>query len=245
MIALKKLALIVCLIWLLPGCSTVAKYEPKLAAGPAKPADYPIYIYPENIQVPRPCEIIGTMRVSDTFFTVVGGSLEAVVEKLSKNARQQGADAVKLTSIKAPGFSSPNFGAEANFLRFTNAWESVSVSEAELRAYCQTNGPNLDPIEGIWSGNDPAKSRIGIMKNKAKPRRDFIAFILSTENPTWHRGDKKMDLVRGERPGGYRGNYYLDDYQPALLAFIFPGPTAARFVIRPSDDANPISFVRE
>jgi hypothetical protein len=242
---MKKPALILFLILLLPGCSTVAKYESKIAAGPAKPAEYPIYVYAEGIKVARPFEIIGTIRVSDTPFTMMGGSLEDVMQKLCHNARQQGADAVQLTAINPPGFTSPHFGAEANFLRFTNAWESVSFPEDELLAYYRTNGPTLDPIEGIWSANDPARSRIGIMKNRSKPRRDFVAIILSTGNPTWQRGDKKMDIVRGERPGVYRGNYYLDDYRETSMAFTLQGPNAGRFVIQVSDESRPIIFSRQ
>jgi len=242
---MRKPALLLFLVWLLPGCSTVTKYESKLAAGPAKPVDYPIYFYPENIEVPRPFEVIGTIRVSDTPFTVMGGSLEAVVEKLTRNAREQGADAVKLISIATPGFTSPNYGAEASLLRFTTPWEAVGCSEAELRAYCRTNGQTLDPIEGIWSGSDPAQSRIGIMRNRSKPRRDFIAFILATRNPAWQRGDKKMDIVRGERPGVYRGNYYLNDYQQTSMAFTLPGTAAASFVVRVADDRDPVRFTRE
>ena len=242
---MKIPTLILFLILLLPGCSTVAKYESKVTAGPAKPADYPIYIYPQEIMVPRPCEIIGTIRVSDSLFTVMGGSLEDTMKKLRANARQKGADAVKLTAINPPGFANAHYEVEANFLRFTNAWESMAFSEDELLTYYRTKGPTLDPIEGIWSGNDTAQSRVAIIKNNSKPRRDFFAFILSTKNPTWQRGDKKMDIRRGERPGVYRGNYYLDDYEETGLAFTLRDPPATRFIIPISDESDPVIFTRE
>ena len=242
---MKKFALILFPVLLLAGCTTVAKYEPKSAAGPAKPAGYPIYVYTEQMKVPRPFEIIGTMRVSDTPFTVMGGSLEGVLEKLRQNAREKGADAVRLKSVKEPGFTSANYGAEADFLRFTDAWESVALREAELLAYFRTNRQTLDPIEGIWSANDPVQSRIAIVKNSSKPGRDFIAIILSTRNPTWQGGDRKIDIVRGERQGVYRGDYYFDDYQGKRVAFTLRGPPANRFVIQKTDESAPIIFTRE
>jgi hypothetical protein len=119
------------------------------------------------------------------------------------------------------------------------------VSEEELLAYYRTNAENLDPIEGIWLGNDTAQSRVGIMKNSSRPRRDFIAFILGTKNPAWQKGDKKLDLARGERPGVYRGKYYQDDYQGINLAFVLRAPPANRFVIQVSDDDPPVTFTRQ
>jgi len=242
---MRNPALLLFPVLLFAGCTTVAKYEAKTAAAPAKPADYPIYIYTKEMDVPRPFEIIGTMRVGDTPFTVMGGSLEGVMKTLQQNARQKGADALQLTHVKSPSFTSANYNADANFLRFTDTWETVSLSEEELRAYFRANAQTLDPIEGIWTGTDPAQSRIGIMKNNSKRGRDFIALILNTQNPSWRSGDKKMDLARGERQGVYRGNYYFDDYQRKGVAFTLRGSPAVEFVIQMSDDSFPIIFSRE
>ena len=242
---MKNSILILFAVLPLAGCTTVAKYESKSAAGPAKPADYPIYVYSERMKSPRPFEIIGTMRVGDTPFTVMGGSLESVLDKLRQNAREKGADAVQLKSVKSPGFTSGNYGAEADFLRFTDTWESVALPEDELLAYFRTNGQSLDPIEGIWRGNDSVLSRVAIVKNSSKPGRDFIASILNTGNPTWQRGDRKMDIVRGERPGVYRGNYYFDDYRGKAVAFTLLIPPANRFVIQPPGDSVAVIFTRE
>ena len=233
-------------VLMLAGCTTVAKYEAKTTAGPAKPADYPIYVYTEQMKVPRPFEVIGTMHVGGTPFTVMGGSLEGVMKTLQQNARRKGADALQLTSIKSPGFTSANYDMDASFLRFTDTWETVSLSEEALRAYVQTNAQTLDPIEGVWLVQQGlVQGRIGIMKNRSKPGRDFIGFILNTKNPTWQRGDKKMDLVRGERQGVYRGDYYFDDYQGKGVAFTLRGSPAVGFVIQMSDDSFPIIFSRE
>ena len=242
---MKNPSMLLIPMFMLTGCTTVTKYESKSAAGSAKPEDYPIYIYTELMKVPRPFEIIGTMHVGDTPFTVMGGSLEGVVKKLRENARKKGADAVQLVSIESPDFLSAHYRADANFLRFTDTWESVALPEDELSAYLRTNGQSLDPIEGIWLGNDPAQSRIAIVKNSSKPGRDFVAIILNTRNPTWQRGDRKMDLVRGERQGVYRGDYYFDDYHGKSVAFIFRGPPANIFILQMPGDSPPIIFTRE
>jgi hypothetical protein len=242
---MSKTPLPLLLLWLLAGCTTVVKYQPKTAAGPAKPADYPIYIYPERVQLPRPCEIIGTMHVGDTPFTVFGGTLEGVLNTLRKNARQEGADALQLTVVKSPEFQTPHFRADANFLRFSTPWEAIASSQEEMLAYLRTNASKLDPIEGIWFGNDPVRSRVGIVKNNSKPGRDFVAFIINTRNPSWQKGDKKIDLVRGERAGVYRGEYYLDDYEGKRIAFSLRVPPGNRFVIQTAEDSTPIIFTRE
>ena len=241
---MKTLAWFPCLLLLLTGCSTAVKYDQKLAPGPPKPADYPIYVYAENTPVPRPFEVIGTMHVGDKPFTVFGGTLDGVVNTLQENARQKGADAVKLTSLKSPEFSTPHYRADANFLRFTDPWDAVAVSEEELHAYFKAQAATLDPIEGIWLVNDPAHSRVGIMQNNSKPRRDFIAFILDTKNLSWHPGDKKLDLARGERPGVYRGRFYLDDYQGVNLAFVLRVPPGNQIIIPTSEGRPPLILTR-
>lgn len=225
---------------LFAGCTTV-KYEPKATAGPAKPANYPVYVYAETTKIPRPHEVVGSMRVGDTPITMFGGTIEGVLETLRKHAREKGADALQLTSVQAPGFTSANYRANANFLRFTDVWESVAVSEEGLKAYFQTNAATLDPIEGVWTGNDPARSRIAIMRNSTKPGREFVAVVLGTMNPSWHPGDKKLDILRGERPGVYRGSFFLDDYQEKKVAITLRGPPENRFLVH-LPEGPPLAF---
>ncbi|HEX5222601.1 MAG TPA: hypothetical protein VFZ59_23805 [Verrucomicrobiae bacterium] len=174
---MKYLAAYAFSIMLLAGCTTTSKYVSKLPAEP-KPDDYPIYVYTEDVIVPRASEVIGTMHIGDTPFTVMGGSIESVMNKLMNNARKKGADAVQVTSIKKPSFLRPNHGADANFLRFTDTWESISLSETELKDYFKTNSQKLDPIEGIWRASDRAQTRTAILKNNSRPGREFIAVLL-------------------------------------------------------------------
>ena len=191
-----------------------------MAAGMAKPVGYPVLVYTERMTVPRPCEVIGTISIGDTRFTMFGGSIESEMGKVMKTAREKGADAVQIKSIEKPGFSDANYRLVANLLRYTDTWETVATSEKEFAVYLNTNRRNLDPIEGIWSGYGQIPHRIGIMRNTSKPGRDFIGFILSTENPAWHKGCKKIDIKCGIEPGTYILDYYLDNFSKRGTAVI-------------------------
>jgi len=230
---------------LLVGCTTVKNYDSKAAPGPAKPKDYPIYVYNEKAPVPRPYEVIGKMSIRDTAFTMFGGSLEGEVQTLREAARSKGADALLLTRVEPPDFLHAKYRVEASFLRFTNGWETITISDDELRAYFRDNEAALNPIEGIWQSNDATQSRVAIMQNNTWAGRDFIAIMLSSANPTWQRGDKKLDLAKGERPGVYRGNYYFDDYRRKGVAFTLMMARTNLFILPMADDSPPVIFSKE
>jgi len=238
---MKHLALCLFVILLVVGCTSITQYESKAPGGPAKPADYPIYVYTEKMKVPRPFEVIGTMHVGDTPFTVMGGSLASVMNKLMQNARQKGADAIQLVTVKSPDFTTAHYRADANFIRFTDAWESVSGEQ--IQAYFRTN-TTMDPIEGIWQSSDRVQSRVAILKNSSMSGREFIAVILKTKNLSWQLGDKKADIRRGERPGVYRGSYYRDDYEEKKVAVAMRLPSTNRFTVI-IDESDPVVFIRE
>lgn len=242
--AMKNILLLLSLT-VFAGCTVVKSYTPKAEPGPARAEDYPIYVYPEKVGVPRPYEVIGTMSIRDTPFTVFGGSFEGELDTLRKHARKQGADALKLTSVEQPDFLHAKYRMEANFLRFTNAWENIALSEEAFRAYLRANQQTLDPIEGIWLANDAMQSRVGIIRNNSWAGRDFVAFILRSANLSWRPGDKKLDIASGERPGVYRGIYYQDDYRRQGVAFTLRGAQTNMFAFPLSDDGFPSIFTRE
>jgi uncharacterized protein YceK len=242
---MKNFFLFLLPVAVLVGCTTVSSYTPKAEPGPAQAKDYPIYVYNEKKRVPRPFEVIGTMTIKDTPFTMFGGSLEGEMKELRDNARRKGADALRITSLEQPGFLHAKYRITADFLRFTTEWESLELSEEEFRAYLTTKKETLDPIEGFWSASDAMRSRVGIVRNDDHPSRDFFAFILSTNNPTWQRGDKKLELVGGERPGVYRGIYYFDDYSRQAVAFTLTRSRTNMFVLPMPDDNPPIIFTKE
>jgi hypothetical protein len=205
-------ALILFSLLLLTGCSTVTTYTPYSAAGPAKPVGYPIPIYTEKMTVPRPCEVIGTVSIGGGFFTMYGGTPESETVKVIKKAWEKGADIVRLRSIEEPDFSHASGRMVADLLRYTDAWETMVISEHGFIDYLDTHRQNLDPIEGIWDGTGTVPHRIGIIRNTAMPGRDFVGFILDTANPAWRQGYKKIDIQRGVQPGSYVFEYYLEDF---------------------------------
>ena len=111
---MKKLALFISLISLLVGCTTTKTYTPNMAAGPAKPADYPIPLYTEDMRIPRPCELIGELSIGDTEFTVSGGSAKGVMKTLMDAAHEKGkADVVQVTSVLKPDFRQRELSARS------------------------------------------------------------------------------------------------------------------------------------
>ncbi len=232
----RYLAMSLLLILLLTGCSTVTTYKSNMAAGPAKPLGYPVLVYTEDMTVPRPCEVIGTVSIGDSYFTMIGGSVESEMAKVMRTAREKGADAVQMKSVEKPGFSDANYHLVADLLRYTDIWETIAIPEQEFANYLDTNRRNLDPIEGVWNGNGQIPHRIGIMRDNSKPGRDFIGVILNTENPTWHKGYKKIDIHRGPQPGTYLFDYYLDDFSKRETTIILGAGMTFTLAIPTSDE---------
>jgi len=208
----RHLAAFLFLALLLAGCSTTVTYHANLPAGPAKPTGYPVPVYTENMTIPRPCVVIGTVAIGGGSFTMRGGSAEAETEKIIKTAWEKGADAVQVRSVEEPGYTSGNYRMVADLLRYADAWETIAISRQGFANYLNTHGQNLDPIEGVWDGTGTVPHRIGIMRDHSRPGRDFVGFILDTADPTWREGYKKIDIRRGVQPGSYILDYYLDDF---------------------------------
>ena len=237
-----KLAPFVLLLFLLVGCGTTKTYTPNQAAGPAKPADYPIPVYNLNQRIPRPCELIGELSIGDTQLTMFGGDLVGVTKTIMATAHEKGADVVELTSIKSPDFESAHYRVTAKLLRYTDVWEMVAMSENDFLAYLQRHRQTLDPIEGIWSDGSPGK--IGIIRNNSKPGRNFIAFMLNVELPSWRPGYKKMDLALTDRPGAYSLKYYRDDFSMEKTSVLLDHEHAFSFMIITDDKAEEMTFTK-
>jgi hypothetical protein len=239
----KTLFIFAALPWLLASCTTTTSYKPAKAAAVAltpKPADYPIPVYTENMEVPRPCHLIGKVTIGHTGFTVIGGSIDKEMEKVMKAAHEKGADVVQITSIEKPGYTTANFSVEANLLRYADDWEKVPLSDNDFAAYLQQHQKTLDPIEGIWSAGWP--TRIGIIRDTAKPGRDFIAFMLSPDSPSWQSGYKKMDIARAPSPGTYRLKYYRDDFAISETTVTLDQTLTFGFVLNVEDKSYPVTF---
>lgn len=227
------------------GCTTVKRYEAALESGMAWDEDYPIYVYPKDTDVPREYEVVGTMSIRDTPFTIFGGSLEKELDTLRRQARRVGADAIRLISVEEPDFLHAKYRIDAAVIRFTDEWSHVDDDEEALLNYLERNRDSLDPIEGVWVSSDYVRSRVGILRSASEEGREFVGFILENENPSWKEGDIKFEIRRGNVPGTYRGDYYLDDYESQRVAFRLEGLHASLFVLPLREPEMPLLFTRE
>jgi hypothetical protein len=239
---MKNLALFLFSVLLLTGCGTAVTYKPNTPAGIARPADYPILVYSQDMTVPRPFEVIGTVSVKNSAFTVAGGSVDDVMKAVMQRARQNGADAVRMTSIDKPDFVNPNYRATADLLRYTDSWETIAISEDEFLAYLKTNGQTLDPIEGVWFADGQYGNRIGIMRNTSKPGMDFVGFVLNADQPSWREGYKKIDIARGKNPGIYNFSFYLDDFSRQTTTVILGDVPEFRLIFQTPDGNETITY---
>jgi hypothetical protein len=240
-----SVASLACSMALLTGCSTVVSYQSHLPAGPAKPVGYPIPVYTEKMTVPRPCELIGTVTVAEGSLTMRGGSIEEETRKIIETAWEKGADVVRIRSVETPGFTRADFRMVADLGRYSDVWETLPLSEQDLVNYLDAHRQTLDPIEGIWEGAGSNPNRVGIVRDRFKPGRDFVGFILNTGNPAWHDGCKKMDIKRGVQPGSYVLDYYLEDFTKVEVTVILGQKREFTLSMPTSDeDADYITYSR-
>jgi hypothetical protein len=244
---MKNPALLLFLMLMLAGCGTLVTYKSNAPAGTAKPPGYPIPVYTDGMTVPRPCEVIGTVSVRNSGFTVTGGSVEDVMKDVMQRARQKGADAVQVTSIDKPDFANPNYRLTADLLRYTDAWETTGFSENEFRAYLQRNKNSLDPIEGVWIIDGQYENRIGIVRNASRPGRDFVGFVLNSDQPAWREGYKLMDIVRGGQPGSYNLVFYLGDFSRVRTTVVLDHAAKFPLLIQTANEDKPteVDFLKK
>jgi hypothetical protein len=244
-VPVRCLVLFLSSLLLLTGCSTVVTYQARLPAGPAKPAGYPIPVYSENMMVPRPCVVIGTVSVGGGHFAMRGGSAEAETQKIIKTAWAKGADAVQVRSVEEPGYASRNYRMVADLLRYADAWETIPITSQAFVNYLSMHRQSLDPIEGVWDGTGTAPHRIGILRDHSRPGRDFVGFILNTADPAWREGYKKIDIKRGVQPGSYVMDYYLDDFSKREITVILGQNVAFTLNMPISDeDADIVTYTK-
>jgi len=199
------------------GCHTAVSYKPTGISGstfPPKSAQEYIPVYLENMVIPRQSEIIGTVRVGDTGFTAIGGSKEEVIKTIQDMAREKGADAVQITSIKPPDLISTIWRMKANLIRYGN-WETVDINESEFIKYLESKKSEIDPIEGIWVDSEQVY-RIAIKKDSTKTSRDFVGVILDVGdragNQGWKKNYKKIDIISAAQRGVYILKYFAGGF---------------------------------
>jgi hypothetical protein len=241
---IPRIALTILAALAFSGCTSIS-YKSREAANAPKPDDYPIPFYSPEQTVPRPCRVIGTVTMQAGKFAIFGGSANAEMQQVMHRAHQAGADAVKLTGADKPDFANPNSRMAANLLRYTDVWETVGITQSEFQTYLRSPRQALDPIEGVWVFGGMKPHTIGIARNKEKPGREFVAFILNSTNPVWPAGTKKMDIRHGLEPGSYELTYYLGDFTPVEVPILLKHQTTFTFLLENNDeDGSMISYAK-
>ena len=239
---MKKIAALLCAASLLAGCGTMTSYHARSPARQPTPSNYPIPVYSPERSPARPCVVLGDLSISHTPLTVFGGGIDSEMERVMERAHARGADAVQIVAIQRPGFLSADYSVQAKLLRYGDVWETVTLSEDDLKAYLRRNQSTLDPIEGIWSDGLP--HLLGIIKDTSKPGRDFVAYTLTPDIASWRPGYKKMDIAEGDPPGSYHINYYKDDFSRSEVIVTLEQNRSFEFMMNSGDDSVPIVFTK-
>jgi S1-C subfamily serine protease len=101
-------------------------------------------------------------------------------------------------------------------------WEKVSITEEEAREYFDNN-IELDPIEGFWHSNQiNNRYKIAIIKDDNTRSRDYLGFIIESDNSFWTVGQVKLELNKTAHSGVYSINYYMGDHSKVTTDGYFP-----------------------
>ena len=239
---IMRLAALALLCGGMAGCSTWTTYDELAPAGAATAADYPIPVYSPDQEPPRPCKPLGVISIGHTPLTMQGGGIVDEMKKIMQRAHAAGADAVQLVEVQKPGFDSGNFSLQARLLCYLDEWERLSLSEKDFVAYLQKNRATLDPIEGIWSDGLPHE--LGIIRDASMPGRDFIAFTLVPDVPSWAAGYKKMDIAHGDAPGSYAIKYFKDDFSSSDIVVNLEENRRLQVILDDGDKSLPMMFTK-
>jgi hypothetical protein len=239
---MKKLPAFSLLTLLLSGCGTWTSYHQRSVAGPPTTAKYPIPVYMPDREPPRPCITLADISINHTELTITGGSISDEMQKVMKKAHAKGADAVQIVEVQKPDFENADYSVQAKLLRYADIWEKSPLSERDFRDYLRKNRANLDPIEGIWSDGLP--HRLGIIRDSTMPGRDFIAFTITPDLPSWQPGYKKMDVARATAPRSYEIKYYRDDFSWSDVIVSLDDNRHFQFSLHSGEEAFPIDFTK-
>lgn len=92
------------------------------------------------------------------------------------------------------------------------SWETINLSEQQLRDYCDKNMETIDQIEGIWTETENNRYRLGVFRDTATVNRDFVAVVLQSETPYWEPGQVKIEFGRTAYASAYSATYYMEDH---------------------------------
>ena len=230
-------------------CTTATSFRPADAAVEsqdleAKPEGHPIPVY--SLENPAPEQLyraIGTLKIRDTGFTTIGGSLDAVIAQAKREARERGADAIQITRVFEPDSVSTIYRIDACLLCLRGDWPHRSLTEADVIELLEEDR-KVDPVEGIWSAQDQSFRVAIVPDDKGGAKRGFVGFVLDVapEQPLWQAGFVRIDLTPAATSGVYVATYHDERFRRngSVVTLSVPG----LLTIPPSTDASGVILVK-
>lgn len=127
-------------------------------------------------------------------------------------------------------------------------WENIDVNEVTLRDYLDENIGTLDSIEGLWildrTGWPHAK--IGIIRDKNTPTRDFIGIKIEYTNAIWEPGHVFVEFQKTASSGTYITTLHNLDGSKLILNSIVgnTGSLVFHFINTDTGDSTPFTFLK-
>jgi len=90
-------------------------------------------------------------------------------------------------------------------------WEKIDITESELKTKLDSYS-DLKPIEGIWSSIEDNQYRIGIIRDDNNAKRDYVAFILESDNPLWEVNQVKIEFNSTAYKSVFSTAYFMSDH---------------------------------
>lgn len=87
--------------------------------------------------------------------------------------------------------------------------EQFKIERQEFDNYLDKLGNNPG-FEGLWASG-PYK--IGVIKDNLNPNREYVGFIVDSENPYWLKNQVKLEIFKA-KDGKLSIRYYMGDHSP-------------------------------
>jgi len=97
--------------------------------------------------------------------------------------------------------------SEKEILKLYKDSPKFDIREKDFEKYVSNLNIN-DGFEGIWLTEG---YKIGIIKDKRNPNREYIGFIIKSESPYWKPNQIKLEILKNEN-GTYNMKYYMKDH---------------------------------